>query len=187
MSLFKHPFRDINESCLSQNHRLPAEDLGRHVRQRRLRVRNRRGGPGDGERRPGRMLQSPRLGAARPRRLGGRRRRYQGRRQAGPQQPVSGGPEEAEPHTEVRPLPQPRRGVLPEGTQALLPLEGLPVRQLPAGGGETAGDGGAGGPEEAASHGGKAAVVCVCVAFKCFSETLMKRKLHSSTFILKTN
>ncbi|XP_029366311.1 doublesex- and mab-3-related transcription factor 2a isoform X2 [Echeneis naucrates] len=51
-------------------------------------------------------------------------------------------------------MPQPRSGFLPEGPQALLPLEGLPVRQLPAGGGETAGHGGPGGPEEAAGHRG---------------------------------
>lgn len=55
----------------------------------------------------------------------------------------------------MRPVPQPRRGVVSEGTQALLPLEGLPVRQLPAGGGAAAGHGGAGGAEEAAGHGGE--------------------------------
>lgn len=69
---------------------------------------------------------------------------------------MSRGPEEAEPDPEVRPLPQPRGGVMPEGPQALLPLEGLSVRQLPTGGGEAAGDGGAGGAEEATSYRGEA-------------------------------
>ncbi|CAJ0939450.1 unnamed protein product [Ranitomeya imitator] len=44
--------------------------------------------------------------------------------------------------------------LLPEGPQALLSLERLSVRQLPAGGGEAAGDGGAGGAPEAASYRG---------------------------------
>lgn len=73
----------------------------------------------------------------------------------------------------MRPVPQPRRGVVPEGTQALLPLEGLPVRQLPAGGGAAAGDGGAGGAEEAAGHRGERREVLLAVTLStvAFSHT----------------
>lgn len=98
---------------------------------------------------------------------------------------MPGGPEEAEPHTQVRPLPQSRRGVLPEGTQALLPLEGLSVRQLPAGGGEAAGDGGAGGPEETASHGGETGAATAAATQKFFylnRSTIWTSSVISSIF-----
>jgi len=42
---------------------------------------------------------------------------------------------------QVRSLSQPWRGVVSEGAQASLPLEGLPVRQLSVGGRTTEGDG----------------------------------------------
>lgn len=52
-------------------------------------------------------------------------------------------------------LPEPRRGVQTEGPQAAVPMAGLPLCELRAGGGEAAGDGGAGGPEETAGGRGE--------------------------------
>ncbi|XP_026107040.1 doublesex- and mab-3-related transcription factor 2-like isoform X2 [Carassius auratus] len=55
----------------------------------------------------------------------------------------------------MRPLQEPRRGVLSEGAQEVLPVERLPVRELSAGGGETARDGCSSRTEETASDRGQ--------------------------------
>lgn len=59
-----------------------------------------------------------------------------------------------DPESQMRPLSKPRRRLVLERPQTLLPLEGLPVRVLPAGGGTAARDGGAGRTEEATGGGG---------------------------------
>lgn len=56
-------------------------------------------------------------------------------------------------HPEVCPLQEPRRGVRAQRPQALLPLEGLYVRQVHPDRREAAGDGGAGGAAAAAGAG----------------------------------
>ena len=55
----------------------------------------------------------------------------------------------------MRPLSEPRRRVVSEGPQTLLPLERLSLRLLPAGGGAAARHGGAGRAEAAAGGGGE--------------------------------
>lgn len=55
----------------------------------------------------------------------------------------------------MRPLSEPRRRLVSERPQTLLPLEGLSLRLLPAGGGAPARHGGAGRAEAAASCGGE--------------------------------
>lgn len=52
-------------------------------------------------------------------------------------------------------MQEPRRGLRAQGPQALLPLEGLRVRQVHPDRGEAAGDGRAGGAQEAAGPGGE--------------------------------
>lgn len=81
----------------------------------------------------------------------GRRAQQSGRGSRAP--PADDPPDDPQP--QMRPLPQPRRRVVFERPQTLLPLEGLPLRLLPAGGGAAARHGGAGRPEEAASGGGE--------------------------------
>ena len=55
----------------------------------------------------------------------------------------------------MRSLPEPRRGVRAQGPQALLPLEGLHVRQVHPDRRTPARHGGAGGAEAAAGAGGE--------------------------------
>lgn len=85
-----------------------------------------------------------------------------GRRAARSRGPVPGAHHDAaepraqdDPEPQVRPLSQPRRRVVFEGPQTLLPLEGLSLRLLPAGGGAAARDGGAGRAAAAAGCGGE--------------------------------
>lgn len=52
-------------------------------------------------------------------------------------------------------MQEPRRGLRAQGPQALLSLEGLRVRKVHPDRGEAAGDGRAGGAEEAAGSGGE--------------------------------
>ena len=52
------------------------------------------------------------------------------------------------------PVPEPRDGELAEGTQAALQVQGVHMPQMQPHRRETAGDGGTGGPQETAGHGG---------------------------------
>lgn len=54
------------------------------------------------------------------------------------------------------------------------------MRQLPAGGGEAAGDGGSGGPEEAAGHGGETRLR-VCVFFNFNTQLNLARSGQMNT------
>ena len=62
---------------------------------------------------------------------------------------------EDDPEPQMCSLSEPRRRVVSERPQALLPLEGLPLRQLSAGGGAPARHGGASRPAATASGGGE--------------------------------